>query len=53
MSFIPPEKFRLYKKGETSPVAEGISPLAITGITANTDVLAGDFTVTGVATVDG
>ncbi|HDU8544936.1 TPA: Ig domain-containing protein [Enterococcus faecalis] len=53
MSFIPPEKFRLYKKGETNPVAEGVSPLAITGIAANTDVLAGDFTVTGVATVDG
>lgn len=53
MSFIPPEKFRLYKKDETNPVAEGVSPLAITGIAANTDVLAGDFTVTGVATVDG
>ena len=53
MSFIPPEKFRLYKKGETNPVAEGVSPLAITGIAANTDVLAGDFTVTGVATVNG
>lgn len=53
MPFIPPEKFRLYKKGETNPVAESVSPLAITGITANTDVLAGDFTVTGVATVDG
>ncbi|EAC9438778.1 Ig domain-containing protein [Listeria monocytogenes] len=53
MSFIPPEKFRLYKKGETNPVEEGVSPLAITGIAANTDVLAGDFTVTGVATVNG
>lgn len=53
MSFIPAEKFRLYKKGETNPVAEGVSPLAITGIAANTDVLVGDFTVTGVATVDG
>ena len=52
MPFIPPEKFRLYKKGETNPVAESVSPLAITGITANTDVLAGDFTVTGVAGVE-
>ncbi len=53
MSFIPPEKFRLYKKVKLIPVAEGVSPLAITGIAANTDVLAGDFTVTGVATVNG
>ena len=53
MSFIPPEKFRLYKKGETNPVAESVSPLAITGIAANADVLAGDFTVTGVGIVDG
>ncbi|EJY7246588.1 hypothetical protein OHD66_002059 [Enterococcus faecalis] len=27
MSFIPPEKFRLYKKGETNPVAEGVTKL--------------------------
>ncbi|MCC4084485.1 immunoglobulin-like domain-containing protein [Enterococcus faecalis] len=53
MSVILPEKFRLYKKGETNPVAEGISPLAITGLTANTDVLAGNYTVTGIATVNG
>ncbi|HIB1932497.1 TPA: phage tail protein [Enterococcus faecalis] len=53
MSLIPPEKFRFYKKGQDTPVAEGDSPLAITGVSPDTPVSAGEYTATGVATVDG
>lgn len=53
MPLIPPEKFRLYKKGETNPVVEDVSPIAITGLPSGTEVSDGDYFVTGIATVDG